>query len=227
MLSDSVTLVGHSINTHFHTFTPHVQSFLFSVKMDTIPTLLSSGAIYDCGLSQEELASDAEKRLELIRRYEVGMSTELLKRGDSIGTPFINRYAFGKALVYDKNTTLGTDIDDTVSDIWYEDGIRNLTAAQIIRPWEYFVFFKVSRFVPEDIQQEMQYSRNELAKNHIPIVRNLPSPHKLHNKYWLRKALVYAEPRITNLDSFWKIACFIFLGFTAIKKKRLHHFKRV
>lgn len=224
MLSDSVKLVGHSINTHFHTFTPHVQSFLFSLKMDTVPTLLSSGAIYDCGLTQEELGSDADKRLELIRRYEVGMSTELLERGYSIGTPFVNRYAFGKSLVFDKNTTLGTDIDDTVSDIWYEDGIRNLTATQTIRSWDYFVFFKVSRFVPEDIQHEMQYNRNELAKNDIPVVSN--NPRKLFSKYWLRKSVAYVDTGNTLLDSFWKIACLVFLGLFT-KKKRLRHFKRV
>lgn len=90
-LTDSVRLVGHSINTHFHTFFPHVQSFLYALRTDTVPILLSSGAIYDCGLTQEELGSDPEKRFQLINRYEVGMSTQLLKRGYKIATAFVNR----------------------------------------------------------------------------------------------------------------------------------------
>ena len=90
-LTDSVRLVGHSINTHFHTFFPHVQSFLYALRTDTVPILLSSGAIYDCGLTQEELGGDPEKRFQLINRYEVGMSTQLLKRGYKIATAFVNR----------------------------------------------------------------------------------------------------------------------------------------
>ena len=91
-LTDSVRLVGHSINTHFHTFFPHVQSFLYALRTDTVPILLSSGAIYDCGLTQEELGGDPEKRFQLINRYEVGMSTQLLKRGYKIATAFVNRW---------------------------------------------------------------------------------------------------------------------------------------
>ena len=201
MLSDSVKLVGHSINTHLHTFFPHVQSFLFALSPTTIPLMLSSGAIYDCNLTQEELGSSAEKRLELITRYEVGMSTQLLNAGFKIAIPFVNRYGFGRSLVYDKDSTWGTEMDDTISDIWYEDGIRNLTATKTkptpkwwetkeqsglrnmqnrhkdtfeyhqwdILPWDHFVFFKVSRLVPEDIQQEMQYDATKLAKNGISL----------------------------------------------------------
>ncbi len=199
-LTDSVRLVGHSINTHFHTFFPHVQSFLYALHTDTVPILLSSGAIYDCGLSQAELGGNPEKRFELINRYEVGMSTDLLKRGYKIASAFINRYEFGKSIVYDKASMWGIEIDDRISDIWYEDGIRNLTATMSgpkpkfwkanenggigtlriprnlvedtfqyhqwdILPWDYFVFFKVSRLVPQDVQDEMKYSVEELAKS--------------------------------------------------------------
>ena len=249
-LTDSVRLVGHSINTHFHTFFPHVQSFLYAIKTDTVPILLSSGAIYDCGLTQEELGSDEEKRFELINRYEVGMSTQLLKRGFKIATAFVNRYGFGKSLVYDRDSIWGTEIDDTVSDIWYEDGIRNLTATTTkptrkwweiekqsglrktnedtfeyhqwdILPWDYFVFFKVSRLVPEDVQHEMHYNANELEKSGVLVVEN--DPHKSPNEYWLRKTGVFVEPKNANLDSFWKMACLVFLVLFA-NRKRLCHF---
>jgi len=250
-LTDSVRLVGHSINTHFHTFFPHVQSFLYALRTDTVPILLSSGAIYDCGLTQEELGSNPEKRFELINRYEVGMSTQLLKRGYKIATAFVNRYGFGKSLVYDKDSTWGTEIDDTVSDIWYEDGIRNLTATMSkptpkfwnseensglrapdsldkdtfdyhqwdILPWDYFVFFKVSRLVPEDVQREMNYNADELEKSDVLVTSN--DPRNSSSEYWLRKTGVFVEPRNIFLD-FTKIAvvCLVLLGLFA-KRRRI------
>ncbi|KAL9180419.1 hypothetical protein ACHAXT_008389 [Thalassiosira profunda] len=232
-LTDSIKMVGHSINTHFHTFFPHVQSFLYAVRTDTVPILLSSGAIYDCGLSQEELGKNAEKRFELINRYEVGMSTQLLKKGYKIATAFVNRYGFGKSLVYDKDSIWGTEIDDTVSDVWYEDGVRNLTATMSkpyptwwnlegksglrspnedtfeyhkwdILPWDYFIFFKVSRLVPEDVQKEMGYNTEELKRSNVPVIPN--DPRKSPSEYWLKKTGVYVEKRNLFFHSMWMIA---------------------
>ena len=265
-LSDSVRLVGHSINTHFHTFFPHVQSFLYAIRTDTVPILLSSGAIYDCGLSQIELASDPEKRFELIQKYEVGMSTQLLKRGYKIATAFVNRYGFGKSLVYDKDSTWGTELDDTISDLWYEDGIRNLTATlsspvpkfwhaydsenddedgrkttattnTAIRgsssatnedtfdyhqydmlPWEYFIFFKVSRLVPEDVQHIMKYDIDELAKSNVHVISN--DPRKSPSIYWLKKTGVYVEPTFT-LRTLSIVGCLVaIIGMVVLAKKQ-------
>ena len=211
-LSDSLRIVGHSINTHFHTYFPHVQSFLYAIRIETIPLLLSSGAIYDCGLTQEELASDPAKRFELIQRYEVGMSTQLLNRGFQIGTAFINRWGMGTPLVLDRNSTQGMELDDTICDIWYEDGVRNLTKTMDkslkwwrskdstnssvrrkedsfdyhqwdILPWDHFLFFKVSRLVPEDIQAIMQYNHLDLVD--VAVVPN--DPRKSPNEFWQRK----------------------------------------
>jgi hypothetical protein len=261
-LTDSIRLVGHSINTHFHTFFPHVQSFLYALRTDTVPILLSSGAIYDCGLSQAELAGNPEKRFELINRYEVGMSTQLLKRGYKIATAFVNRYGFGKALVYDKDSIWGTEIDDTVSDIWYEDGIRNLTATMAkptpqfwtddsskedissssslrnidhdklaemktfeyhqwdILPWDYFVFFKVSRLVPEDVQKEMNYNIKELEHSAVPVISN--DPRKSPSIHWLKKTGVYVEPRHILRDTMrLGIFCIVIFGIRLCAKKKL------
>ena len=234
-LTDSVRIVGHSINTHFKkTFSPHVQSFLYAIRTDIIPILLESGAIYDCGLDREELGRNPANRKELINKYEVGMSTQLLKRGYKIAAAFVNRYDFGKSLAYDTDTKLGTDLDDTVSDIWYESGIRNLTATMDgpprvwwdrdestladgatskkrwrnknirngflgntpkaktfeyhkwdILPWDYYVFFKVSRFVPEDVQREMKYDPDELRRFKVSVVSN--DPRKSPSEYWRRR----------------------------------------
>ena len=219
-LSDSLRLVGHSVNTHFHTYFPHVQSFLYAIRTGTVPILLSSGAIYDCGLTQEQLAADTARRFELINRYEVGMSTQLLKRGYEIGTPFINRWDMGNPLVLNQNSTQGTELDDSICDIWYEDGVRNLTVAikdrstrwwnsstdnQALRketdsfeyhkwdilPWDYFIFFKVSRLVPEDIQRVMQYNDEELKSVDVEVISN--DPRKSPSEFWQRKTGVYVE----------------------------------
>ncbi|KAL7462666.1 hypothetical protein ACHAXS_003042 [Conticribra weissflogii] len=197
-LTDSIRMVGHSINTHFHTYLPHVQSFLYAIRTETIPILLESGSIYDCGLTQEELGTNGEKRFELINRYEVGMSQSLIKKGYKIGTSFINRWDMGKPLVMDQYSISGTEFDDTVSDIWYEDIIRNLTSTISnphptwwtnenetfeehkwdILPWDYYVFFKVSRLVPQDIQDAMGY--NTLGMTDIPVIPNDPRKSPSH-----------------------------------------------
>ncbi len=257
-LTDSVRLVGHSINTHFHTFFPHVQSFLYALRTDTVPILISSGAIYDCGLTQEELGGNPQKRFELINRYEVGMSTQLLKQGYNIATAFVNRYGFGKSLVYDKTSTWGTELDDTVSDIWYEDGIRNLTATMSkpaptfwaaapttstaddksslrennnrdedtfeyhqwdILPWDYFIFFKVSRLVPEDVQREMNYDIEELKKSDVLVISN--DPRRSPSEYWLRKTGVFVEPRNVYLDVMMAGVFFIVFGLVVKRRSRV------
>lgn len=259
-LTKSVRLVGHSINTHFHTFFPHVQSFLYALRTDTVPILISSGAIYDCGLTQEELGGNPQKRFELINRYEVGMSTQLLKQGYNIATAFVNRYGFGKSLVYDKTSTWGTELDDTVSDIWYEDGIRNLTATMSkpapkfwealattiddksslrdvntnnnnraddtfeyhqwdILPWEYFIFFKVSRLVPEDVQREMNYNAEELKKSDVLVISN--DPRRSPSEYWLRRSGVFVEPRNIRLDILMAGVFLVVCGLVLKRRRRI------
>jgi hypothetical protein len=213
-LTPTLRLVGHSINTHFHTYFPHVQSFLYALSVETASLLLESGSIYDCGLTQQELGSDPAKRFELIERYEVGMSTTLLKKGYSIGTAFINRWGMGSPLVLNQNSTQGRELDDTICDIWYEDGVRNLTDTLIdkslvwwkssdatttnivrrredtfeyhkwdILPWDHFMFFKVSRLVPRDIQDEMHYSNLDLVD--VDVVPN--EARESNSDFWRRK----------------------------------------
>lgn len=234
-LDDEVRMVGQSINTHFHTFFPHVQSFLYAIKTKTIPILLSAGAIYDCGLNQIEFATHVEKRFELIERYEVGMSTTLVKQGYKIATAFMNRWDMGNPLVLDSNsindekykTIYGIPLDDTVSDMWYESGLRNLTSVlnrdmprdwwrrgrdnnnnnekssselrkkedtydyhkYDLLTWDYFVFFKVSRLVTEDIQNEMKY--DTLAESDVLVVSQ--DPRKSPDEFWLRKMGVLVD----------------------------------
>ncbi len=242
-LTPEIRMVGHSINTHFHTFFPHVQSFLYTIKTNTVPILLSAGSIYDCGLNQIEFSTHVEKRFELIERYEVGMSSTLLKHGYKIATPFINRWDMGSSLVMDKDsindeqykTIYGITLDDTVSDLWYESGLRNLTSVlnddlprgwwkrrdggggnnnnmqsselrkkevneedtdtydyhkYDLLPWDYYVFFKVSRLVTQDIQDEMKY--DTLDESDVLVVSQ--DPRLSPDEFWLRKMGVLVDP---------------------------------
>ena len=60
---------------------------------------------------------------DLTERYEVRMSTSLLRWGYSIGgTTIVNRWSFGTPLVLNANSTQGMELDHTICDICYTAG---------------------------------------------------------------------------------------------------------
>ena len=171
LLSDKIQMVGHTINTHFNTvYSPHIQSFLFAVNTSMIDIWLQTGAIYECGISNEDFKDDI-LRMALVWRYEVGISRVLLERGYSIAAAFMHQNGrIGDPLVIDGNSTFGRNytMEDVIhSDVFTEDGLRRLTESSFaeyedrrrlaILPWDCYVFFKVSRLIPYDIQEFMQY----------------------------------------------------------------------
>lgn len=171
LLSDKVQMVGHTINTHFNTvYSPHVQSFLFAVNTPMIDIWLKTGAIYECGLSNEDFKDDLVK-MALVWRYEVGISRVLLERGFSIAAAFMHQQgSLGVPLIMDKNSTFGRHFgkEEIIhSDVFLEEGMRRLTESSFpeyedhrkyaILPWDCYVFFKVSRLIPTDIQEVMRY----------------------------------------------------------------------
>mmetsp|Transcript_7480 Transcript_7480/g.16978 ORF Transcript_7480/g.16978 Transcript_7480/m.16978 type:complete len:584 (-) Transcript_7480:136-1887(-) len=173
LLSDKVQMVGHTINTHFNTvYSPHVQSFLFAVNTPMIDIWLDTGAIYECGISNEDFQDDLVK-MALVWRYEVGISRVLLERGYSIAAAFMHQQgSLGVPLILDNNSTFGRhfDRDEIIhSDVFLEDGVRRLTESSFpehddyrkyaILPWDCYVFFKVSRLIPSDIQELMNYEQ--------------------------------------------------------------------
>jgi hypothetical protein len=177
-LTDSIRMTGLTINP---TNSPHIQSFLYAMSTETLPILLSAGNIYDCG--------GGRTGFQLIDRYEIGMSRTLLGKGYSIAVPYMNNLEMGKSLIVDRNSFHKVK---SGSDLWFEDTLRNATLTmdkselqklvgydgedsstdRSILPWEYYVFFKVSRFVPEDIQREMEYDTDLLEKHKVLIVPN-------------------------------------------------------
>jgi len=173
LLSDKVQMVGHTINTHFNTvYSPHVQSFLFAVNTPMIDIWLKTGAIYECGISNDDFQDDLVK-MALVWRYEVGISRVLLERGHSIAAAFMHQQgSLGVPLVIDNNSTFGRHFgkEDIIhSDVFLEEGVRRLTESSFpeyddyrkyaILPWDCYVFFKVSRLIPSDIQDFMQYEQ--------------------------------------------------------------------
>lgn len=173
LLSDKVQMVGHTINTHFNTvYSPHIQSFLFAVNTPMIDIWLQTGAIYECGISNEDFKDDLVK-MALVWRYEVGISRVLLDRGYSIAAAFMHQQGrLGEPLVIDNTSTFGRHFDKEEiihSDVFLESGVRRLTESSFpdyedhrkysILPWDCYVFFKVSRLIPSDIQEDMKYTQ--------------------------------------------------------------------
>ena len=196
LLSDKVQMVGHTINTHFHNvYSPHIQSFLFAVNTPMIDIWLTTGSIYECGVSNQEF-QDEILRMALVWRYEVGISRVLIERGYSIAAAFIHQYGkIGVPLVLDNNSTFGRhwDQDEIIhSDVFTEEGLRRLTESSFgeyddynkyaILPWDGYVFFKVSRLIPYDIQHKLGF------ENLGPLQLVPNDARRSSMKKWRRKA---------------------------------------
>jgi len=196
LLSDKIQMVGHTINTHFNSvYSPHVQSFLFAINTPMIDIWLKTGAVYECGITNEDFKDDLVK-MALVWRYEVGISRVLLERGHSIAAAFMHQQGrIGEPLIIDGNSTFGRHFnqDEIIhSDVFLEDGVRMLTESSFpeyedhrkyaILPWDCYVFFKVSRLIPIDIQQLMHYENLGPVK----LVQN--DARRSSHWHWRRKA---------------------------------------
>jgi hypothetical protein len=161
------------------------------METDTLQLMLSSGNIYDC---EDDIT-------HVIGRYEIGMSQTLLSQGYSIAVPHMNFFELGTKLVMDQgsiNETMKLFFQQSpfAGEIWYEGELRKLTETMNneylqrlvgqgsrnssseyhrmdILPWEFYVFFKASRrYIPFDIQKEVQYELNLLEKERYRIAPN-------------------------------------------------------
>lgn len=207
LLSDKIQMVGHTINTHFNSvYSPHVQSFLFAINTPVIDIWLKTGAVYECGISNEDFKDDLVK-MALVWRYEVGISRVLLERGHSIAAAFMHQQGrIGEPLIIDGKSTFGRyfNQDEIIhSDVFLEEGVRRLTESSFpeyedhrkyaILPWDCYVFFKVSRLIPSDIQQLMHYDN----LGPIKLVHN--DARKSSMWHWRRKAGVSIFDELTGM----------------------------
>lgn len=178
LLNDSVRMSGLSINGCMkNKCIPHIQSFLYAISTETLQVLLSKERIYDC--------DDDTSRVMVIHRYEIGMSRTLLDLGYSLAVPYMNNLSMGKLLIINKD-----NLDFATNDLWVESSLRNATMtvekpllkhldsnmnavdSRDILPWDFYMFFKASRFVPYDIQSEMEYDLDLLNRNKVSLVPN-------------------------------------------------------
>jgi hypothetical protein len=154
----------------------------------TLHLLLEKGNIFDCG-----------GRLgNVVNVYEVGMARTILSQNYSLAVPFMNNFELGKTLVVNRTNTAALEgVPTRKSDIWNYKGDNMRTATSTmdqdrlkkvvgaffseesleeykfsILPWEFYIFFKVSRFVPFDIQIEMMYDLELLMRDSIPVIPN-------------------------------------------------------
>ena len=196
LLSDKVQMVGHTVNTHFHiTYSPHIQSFFFAVNTPMIDLWLETGSLYECGMSNKDF-DDFLILKSLIWRYEVGISRVILERGYSIASVFMHRGGkIGEPLILNSNSTFGRHLtlkEIESSDLTGEDGLRMMTETSFpdyndhrkyaILPWETYVFFKVTRLVPQDIQNELHYTNLGSVQLVSNDARMAPA------RYWRQKA---------------------------------------
>jgi hypothetical protein len=185
LLTDSIRMSGLSINPNPRI---HIQSFLYSMSTKTLHLLLEKGNIFDCG-----------GRLgNVVNVYEVGMARTILSQNYSLAVPFMNNFELGKTLVVNRTNTAALEgVPTRKSDIWNYKGDNMRTATSTmdqdrlkkvvgaffseesleeykfsILPWEFYIFFKVSRFVPFDIQIEMMYDLELLMRDSIPVIPN-------------------------------------------------------
>ena len=187
LLTESVHMSGLSINPCRKKICPipHVQSFLYAISIETLQTFFSDGIIYDC-------AGDIDG---VVYRYEIGMSRKVLNEGFRIAVPYLNNLDLGKALYLDRGNIGDMELVKSrgTGDVWKPDRLRMATStmnktdlnrlvpaiygedhdnSRDILPWEFYMFFKVSRFVPHDIQLEMEYDLDLLRLNLIKLAPN-------------------------------------------------------
>lgn len=194
LLTDSIRMSGLSMNPFCRPESRcalHIQSFVYAMETDTLQLMLSSGNIYDC----------EDDMNHVIGRYEIGMSQTLLSQGYSIAVPHMNFFELGTKQVMDQgsiNETMKLFFQQSpyAGDIWNEGELRKLTETMNneylqrlvgqgsrnssseyhrmdILPWEFYVFFKASRrYIPFDIQKEVQYELNLLEKERYRIAPN-------------------------------------------------------
>ena len=85
-----------------------------------------------------------------------------------------------------------------------------------ILPWDYFVFFKTSRFVPGDVQSEMNYNTHELENNGVPVIVNDPRMATSGEKSW-----AYALTNAFVETSEIAVVFFVFVGLFFAERKRI------
>jgi hypothetical protein len=157
ILSETVKMSGLSINCASH---PHVQSMLFAVDKVGLKIIMSSECVYDCNKANADM--DDDDKMNIIRRYEVGMGRAVIGAGYGIAS-ILGTMGPIKLAAKDLDRDL-----DWCEDIWHPNALRLFGNGEV-PSWEDLVFFKSSRpFILSDIYYELEYGHPET----VVIVEN-------------------------------------------------------
>ena len=140
-LNKHIKMTGLSLNCMKGT-RPHVQSFAFALDRIGLQIVRKSAAIFDCR------SMDSFSLTELVERYEIGMSEEILEHGYGIQSLLPPP---GGTTLFSYNKTLCM-----ARDYWYPSKIRGMFHGRMPNPQE-TLFFKASRFLPSAHAELIKY----------------------------------------------------------------------
>eukprot|EP00980_Cylindrotheca_fusiformis_P015650 scaffold4502_cov121-Cylindrotheca_fusiformis.AAC.2 len=128
----------------------HVQSMAFALDKIGLGIIQTSGVVYDC--HKNSTAMIMKDRVDLVDRYEIGMSRAILQSNYSITAWFSSGNDFHpKPVIY--SSTMGD-----CHDIW---NVRHLRIHSLGCPSKSpscnLTFFKTSRLIPPDISKEVGF----------------------------------------------------------------------
>merc|ERR1719384_724922 len=166
-------------------FHPHVQSFAIATDRIGIDIIKNSDAVYDCGMSNDQDITE-EQRWEIINRYEIGMSRQIINAGYSINSltgalghsltvkkddfqTIIERSQYSSKPLQNSNerniwdSSTESNLLPFGEDIWNEHALLSVGNGKL-PSWSDFVFFKASReiLLPE-VEEELQYNNPKLT----------------------------------------------------------------
>eukprot|EP00980_Cylindrotheca_fusiformis_P012060 scaffold2887_cov127-Cylindrotheca_fusiformis.AAC.2 len=152
LLNDQIKMAGLSVNCQFmgRRDKTHVQSMAFALDKIGLDIIQTSGAVYDC--HKNNTAMIKKDKVELVDRYEIGMSRAILQSNYSITAWFSSGNALRpEPVIYSSNI-------GRCQDVW---NVRHLRVHSLGCPPESpscnLTFFKTSRFIPPDISKEVGF----------------------------------------------------------------------
>eukprot|EP00980_Cylindrotheca_fusiformis_P025006 scaffold12894_cov120-Cylindrotheca_fusiformis.AAC.1 len=128
----------------------HVQSMAFALDKIGLDIIQTSGAVYDC--HKNNTAMTKEDKVELVDRYEIGMSRAILQSNYSIAAWFSTGNVFRpEPVIYSSNI-------GHCRDVWQANFLkRHSLGCPPTSPSCNLTFFKTSRFIPPDISKEVGF----------------------------------------------------------------------
>ncbi|CAJ1951448.1 unnamed protein product [Cylindrotheca closterium] len=163
LLNDRVKMSGLSANCrHRDGFSAHLQSMAFALDPRGLEIVRNSGAIYDCMKGND--AMTMTDKMDLIGRYELGMSRAIFEQGYSISSWLwslgrnSNSVSHGTGQRQVHEPVVMHDPNHKCRDVWYVDPFLRISSNYPRRsPSWNMTFFKTSRFIPPDILEEVGY----------------------------------------------------------------------